>query len=81
MARQCGKKLQVKLLGADGRLRSATEKALRDYQTKIADGMAGPATLARGQKSSQVPASAAPRTSGHCRQRLNADRHCPLAAS
>jgi len=68
------KKLQEKLgVGADGQFGSGTEKALRDYQTKnglVADGMAGPATLAQMKlfkeitddtvKSSQVPASAVP---------------------
>jgi peptidoglycan hydrolase-like protein with peptidoglycan-binding domain len=66
------KKLQEKLgVGADGQFGSGTEKALRDYQAKnglVADGTAGPATLAQMQlfkeitadtvKASQVPASA-----------------------
>jgi len=68
------KKLQEKLgVGGDGQFGSGTEKAMRDYQTKnglVADGMAGPATLAQMKlfreitadtvKSSQVPASAVP---------------------
>src|SRR6187200_2752167 len=63
------KKLQEKLaIGADGQFGSATEKAVRDYQLKnglVADGMAGPATLAHMKlfkeitdetvKASQVP--------------------------
>jgi peptidoglycan hydrolase-like protein with peptidoglycan-binding domain len=66
------KKLQEKLgIGADGQFGSGTEKALRDYQAKnglVADGMAGPTTLAQMKlfkeitadtvKSSQIPASA-----------------------
>jgi len=66
------KKLQERLgVGADGQFGSGTEKALRDYQQKnglVADGMAGPATLAYMKlfkeitadtvQSSQVPASA-----------------------
>ena len=44
------KKLQEKLaISADGQFGSATEKAVRDYQQKnglVADGMAGPVTLA-----------------------------------
>jgi peptidoglycan hydrolase-like protein with peptidoglycan-binding domain len=67
------KKLREKLgIGADGQFGSGTEKALRDYQAKnglVADGMAGPTTLAQMKllkeitadtvKSSQVPISAA----------------------
>ena len=44
------KKLQEQLaIGADGKFGPRTEKAVRDYQKKnglVADGMAGPATLA-----------------------------------
>jgi peptidoglycan hydrolase-like protein with peptidoglycan-binding domain len=68
------KQLQEKLgVRADGQFGSGTEKALRDYQAKnglVADGMAGPATLAQMKlfkeitadtvKASQVPASAVP---------------------
>ena len=68
------KKLQEKLaIGTDGQFGSGTEKALRDYQQKndlVADGMAGPATLAHMKlfkeitadtvKASQVPASSIP---------------------
>jgi peptidoglycan hydrolase-like protein with peptidoglycan-binding domain len=67
------KKLQEKLaVGADGQFGSGTEKAVRDYQQKnslVADGMAGPATLAHMKlfpevtqatvQASQVPAGAA----------------------
>src|SRR6476619_6768163 len=63
------KKLQDKLaINADGQFGSGTEKAVRDYQQKnglVADGMAGPATLAHMKlfkeitdatvKASQVP--------------------------
>lgn len=63
------KKLQEKLgISADGQFGSGTEKAVRDYQQKnslVADGLAGPATLAHMKlfkdftadtvKASQVP--------------------------
>ncbi len=66
------KKLQDKLgIDADGQFGSGTEKAVRDYQQKnglVADGMAGPATLAHMKlfkeitdetvKASQVPSVA-----------------------
>ena len=65
------RKLQEKLgVGADGRFGASTEKAVREYQQKnklVADGLAGPATLAQMKvfkeitadtvKSSQIPAS------------------------
>lgn len=72
------KSLQEKLgVTADGQFGSGTEKAVRDYQTKnslIADGVAGPATLAQMKlfkevtpetvKMSQVPASSIPAAAG-----------------
>ena len=72
------RKLQEKLgVGADGRFGASTEKAVREYQQKnklVADGLAGPATLAQMKvfkeitadtvKSSQVPASAVAEPAG-----------------
>ena len=68
------KKLQEKLaVGSDGHFGSGTENAVREYQRKnglIADGVAGPATLAHMKlfneitadtvKASQVPSSSIP---------------------
>jgi peptidoglycan L-alanyl-D-glutamate endopeptidase CwlK len=62
------KRLQEQLaIGADGHFGPRTEKAVRDYQKKnglVADGMAGPATLAHMKLFKELTADTATASRG-----------------